>query len=225
MGFKERVDVGTDVTCWNERKKHDDDHVEKDGLFDWIDMHADVFAESEVTWMKLGELDLQLAGKMRGYGKDAISRCERRGGSIDVEVEGRGRTEVVKVSKDDVIDAKLRRFYAMWCLRESYVKMTGDALLAPWLRDLEILDMQAPAAHPEANESISLLQGECLKSENINFKGRRVRDVYMDLSAIGQDYMIARCVRFSERTELANPQDTLSREWKELQLQDILPLT
>jgi 4'-phosphopantetheinyl transferase len=223
VGFKAEVDVGTDVTCWNERKKHDDKHIEKRGLFDWIDMHADVFAESEITWMKLGALDLDLEGELHGYGKDTVSRCERRGGSVEVEITRSNAIERVRVSRDNIIDAKLRRFYTMWCLREAYVKMTGEALLAPWLRELEIMDIQAPKPHVETKDSASLLQGEGIKSGNIVFKGKRIQDVYMDVSAVGQNFMIAGCVRFSKASQEEISHDAIPKTWIQIQLEDILP--
>lgn len=215
--------MGTDVTCWNERKKHDDEHIEKKGLFDWIDMHADVFAESEVTWMKLGPLDLELGSEMYGYSKDTISRCERRGGSVEVEITRNNAIERVRVSKDDIIDAKLRRFYTMWCLREAYVKMTGEALLAPWLQELEILDVQAPKPHVDAKDSSSLLQGEGIRSGIIVFKGKRILDVYMEVLGVGQDYMIAGCVRLSETSQIELSHDAIPQTWTQLQVGDILP--
>ncbi len=52
--------------------------------------------------------------------------------------------EVMQVASNDVIEAKLRRFYTFWALKEAYVKMTGDALLADWLRVLEFRKVRAP---------------------------------------------------------------------------------
>lgn len=49
------------------------------------------------------------------------------------------------------IDVKLGYFYTLWCLREAYVKMTGDALLATWLKDLDFRYF-APPGRPSIQQ-------------------------------------------------------------------------
>lgn len=59
------------------------------------------------------------------------------------------------------LDHRLRYFYTLWCLREAYVKMTGEALLAPWLRRLEMRYFTPPEDAPV--EQIEVwFQGKCL---------------------------------------------------------------
>jgi 4'-phosphopantetheinyl transferase len=195
VGFDARVDVGTDVVCANERERHDYAHIETKGFFDWVDMHGDVFAESELNHMKLSPVPIDLGRpdvSMRGFAKDALSRCQWRNAKLDLKVTAvDGEESVAQVDSNSVVDKKLRRFYAMWCLREAYVKMTGEALLAPWLKDLEISDVQAPDAASDIQEANSLVGGEVVKEFNIFFKGRKVTDVKMELSALGPAYMVA----------------------------------
>ena len=90
-------------------------------------------------------------------------------------------------SKQEEIRAKLRHFYAHWCMKEAYVKMTGEALLASWLKALEFRNVQvpAPAADGEWGESCSDVE--------IWFYGERVRNVKLDIQAFKDDYMIATC--------------------------------
>lgn len=221
VGFKERIDVGTDVVCWNERQKYDYGHIEKDGLFDWIDMHAEVFADTEVSHMKLGTLELDI-GELKGYGKDAIARCERRGGSIDVRVEGGNGGKIVQIERDRIVDAKLRRFSAMWCLREAFVKMTGDALLASWLKELEIMDVQAPKAKEGVNDDGLLEQGEILTDFQILFKGKKVSDVRMELTALGTNFMVAGSVRRPEG--MLNDSCLALRSWYYLGIEEVLTI-
>jgi 4'-phosphopantetheinyl transferase len=222
IGFQEHIDVGTDVVCTNERKVQDYRHIEKDGFFDWVDIHGDVFAESEINHMKLGpvEIDLGKLVKVNGFGKDAMSRCQWRGQMVDVKVSGGDGVETtVKVDSNRVIDAKLRRFYAMWCLREAYVKMTGEALLAPWLKELEITDVQAPAAQ-EGVSAESLEEGAMATEFDIYFKGKKVTDVRMELSALGTNYMVGGALRVPKRAD-----ESVLRmgRWQELDLEtDIL---
>lgn len=66
------------------------------------------------------------------------------------------------------LDKKLRYFYTLWCLREAYVKMTGEALLAPWLGALEMRYFSPPEDAPPSQLEIW-------------FEGRRLRNVDIDM--------------------------------------------
>jgi 4'-phosphopantetheinyl transferase len=218
--FKQPVSVGTDVVCWNERSKFDYVHIEKNGLFDWIEMHADVFANAEIQHMKSGPLKLNIENTtVESTADDAISKCEKRGGTVSVTIKGRNEQRITRVEQDLIVDAKLRRFHAMWCLREAYVKMTGDALVAPWLKELEILAVQAPEAAAETIREDSLEQGEVVKDFPIFFKGEKVIDVAMEVSAIGQNFMIGGAVR---RPVGVDDFAVRLGRWEELRLGDIL---
>ena len=122
------VEVGIDVVCVNERS--DDATILKDGLFAWIDMHAEVFSRHEVHYMKYDAENLSLPIKIdaEGNSKDVIAKCQRRDEQVFWTTSSGTLQEL---NADVIIDAKLRRFYAFWCLREAYIKMTGEALLAP----------------------------------------------------------------------------------------------
>ena len=93
----------------------------------------------------------------------------------------------------DTIRAKLRHFYAHWCLKEAYVKMTGEALLAPWLKDVEFRNVQVPlparfavGGAPDVN-----LWGQTCTDVEIWAHGNRVTDVQLEIQAFRDDYMIA----------------------------------
>lgn len=95
----------------------------------------------------------------------------------------------------DQIKAKLRHFYAHWCLREAYVKMTGEALLAPWLKDLEFRNVQVPSpASQISHETQRGSWGQECPADDIWFKGLKVTDVKVELQAFGEEYMIATAV-------------------------------
>jgi 4'-phosphopantetheinyl transferase len=199
IGEGGEVEVGTDIVCANERLAHDYRLIEKEGFFRFVDIYKDVFAESEVNFMKsaLVELDVGKGVELKGVGNDALSRCQWRNAKLEVEAVDREERKDITIKMDSnvVIDAKLRRFYAMWCLRETYVKMTGDALLAPWLKELEILDVQVPAGKGGIQGSTSLEKGQVAKDFRINFKGTLVTNVVMELTALGADYMVAGSAR------------------------------
>ncbi len=91
VGFQGRIEVGAEIVCVNQRIKMDYQHIDKHGFFDWVDMHADVFAPSEISQMKLGPVpvDLRVQGAgLNGYGKDTISRVQRRNERINVKMIG-----------------------------------------------------------------------------------------------------------------------------------------
>lgn len=189
-------DLGTDIVCVNERD--DLGRIEKEGFFEWVDVHADVFSPEEVQYMKLDSSNLGLEHLgLSGYGRDAIARCQHRNKTVTWTSEGQSHS----IESNVIIDAKLRRFYAAWCLREAYVKMTGEALLAEWLQKLEFRHFKA--ADPGAGVTDPSLEvGEVLTQFDIFLKGKKVDNVVMELRAIGQDYMIATAGRRSENTEL-----------------------
>lgn len=90
------------------------------------------------------------------------------------------------------IKARLRVFYAYWALKEAYIKMTGEALLAPWLRELEFTNVVAPS--PVASDSASKWS-EPYKGVETWLYGKRVEDVRIELVAFETDYMVATAAR------------------------------
>ena len=117
-------------------------------------------------------------------------------------------------------DARLRAFYALWALREAYVKLTGEALLAEWLRELEFRDCGPPRPTAAWEVPADEAAGELLRPTEVWFKGRRVEDVKVCLGSVGPGFMIATAVR-----TLGNAEDGLG--WKlglyeELSLEEVL---
>ncbi|MCJ1344884.1 hypothetical protein MMC31_003089 [Peltigera leucophlebia] len=107
------------------------------------------------------------------------------------------------------IKAKLRHFYAHWCLKEAYVKMTGEALLARWLKDLEFRNVRVP------EESDHGGWGQTCSVHEVWLKGAKLTGIKMELQAFGEEYMLATAV--SEPNALLLP-------FKELDLKhDVLP--
>jgi 4'-phosphopantetheinyl transferase len=78
--------------------------------------------------------------------------------------------------------------------------MTGEALLAPWLRDLEFRKFKVPAANKEALlDDSDLLLGETTTEFDIYFKGEHVENVTMELQSLGCNYMVGTAVRNKDR--------------------------
>lgn len=89
------------------------------------------------------------------------------------------------------IRVKLRHFYAHWCLKEAYIKMTGEALMAPWLKDLEFRNVKVPSPTSATMNAQALgVWGQTCSDVEIFFRRSRVTDVKMELQAYGEDYMI-----------------------------------
>ncbi|KKK11895.1 hypothetical protein ARAM_003790 [Aspergillus rambellii] len=102
-----------------------------------------------------------------------------------------------------------RLFYTYWALKEAYIKMTGEALLAPWLRDLEFTNVIAPAAAEvgpppppqqqqhgdDDGDEGDRLFGEPYRDVRTTLNGEVVGDVRIEVVAWGGDYLIATAAR------------------------------
>ncbi|GKZ24204.1 hypothetical protein AbraIFM66951_004025 [Aspergillus brasiliensis] len=88
------------------------------------------------------------------------------------------------VSSTEGVVYSYRVFFAYWALKEAYIKMTGEALLAPWLRELEFLDVKVPDG-----------DGEVYKGVRVEMKGREVRDVRVEVEAFQGGYLVATAAR------------------------------
>ncbi|KAH7175552.1 hypothetical protein EDB81DRAFT_770245 [Dactylonectria macrodidyma] len=132
-------------------------------------------------------------------GVDVVSPFERRARDhqtlasegwphfVDVHAEVLSLNEVAALkritpgSTPSGRDHALRYFYAVWCLREAYVKMTGDALLASWLGELEMRGFAPPE--------------DMRGPQEVWFKGQRVEDVDVKLTPLLGEYMVSTAVR------------------------------
>jgi 4'-phosphopantetheinyl transferase len=166
--------VGVDIVCTSERRARDQSMITTDGWPAFVDMHADVLSPGEVSYLKhqvLAAVPDLVAPPPPAPTAEAVN------------------------------DRKLRAFYALWALREAYVKLTGEALLAEWLKELEFPAVRP--TNPTAGWEVPAREeeGEVVRGVEILFRGRRVEDVNMSLRSMGEDYMIATAVRTPGRTE------------------------
>ncbi|KAK3389135.1 hypothetical protein B0T20DRAFT_447773 [Sordaria brevicollis] len=198
------VQVGVDIVCTSERRDRDQELIRKEGWGSFVDMHADVFAVGETSYLKY-----QVLSAVPGM----VCRDD----------------PTKPPTPEQVADGKLRAFYALWALREAFVKLTGEALLAEWLGELEFRGFRpsrptegwgVPAVEPEDEEKGEDVQAQVLRKFEIRFRGKKVEDVNMCLRSMGPDYMIATAVR--------TPEDpSVGLGWKlgpyeELKLEDLL---
>lgn len=114
------------------------------------------------------------------------------------------------------ICGKLRHFYAHWCLKEAYVKMNGEALVASWLQELEFRNVKAPLPSSKTpSTDCAGSWGEKYSDVEIWLRGVRVADVQLELQAYGEDYLIA--------TAASNARDPLAAFEKLDLLRDVYP--
>ena len=90
--------------------------------------------------------------------------------------EGRGQ---------ESLEDRLRRFYTFWGLREAYVKMSGEALVAPWLKELEFRNVTVPSKGRENT------WGDSFRGVEVWLSGKRVENVGVELQALGAEYIVA----------------------------------
>ncbi len=187
--------VGVDVVCVNER--NDYATIDKEGFNGWVDIHADVFAPSEVDFLKHDGLSLEVITEMNIEGESylaAVAQCQRR---HEVMKWTSPSGESLEMDSNTIIEAKLRRFYALWCLREAYVKMTGEALLAPWIRELEFRSFDVPCELPSKYED-TLHPGETSDKFEIFLKGERITNIAVELTTLGTKYMVASVIKYDD---------------------------
>lgn len=206
-----RVDVGTDIVCTSERRERDHKMIRENGWSEFVNMHAEVFGRAETEHLKHGDL-------LRTSSSSSSS-------SPPVTTPSANTTSAAAAA---AIDAKLRAFYALWCYREAYVKMTGDALLASWLNDLEFRDFRAPEPGPPAGANGSLTQHQQVgqpaeqvrRGCEILLSGEQVDDANVCLRSLGPDFMTCSAVRTPRDKTVAMGIELGPYEW--LSLEQIL---
>ncbi|KAL4978617.1 hypothetical protein BDW66DRAFT_130002 [Aspergillus desertorum] len=98
------------------------------------------------------------------------------------------------LSGDRLVDYGYRLFYTYWALKEAYIKMTGEALLAPWLRELEFSNVVAPAAVAGSVDSEGKF-GEPYTGVKTTLYKNLVEDVRIEVAALDDDFLFATAAR------------------------------
>ncbi|KAK8104122.1 uncharacterized protein PG998_011155 [Apiospora kogelbergensis] len=157
---EDAADVGVDVVCVSERRDRDQRMVRDEGWDYFVDMHSDVFGRGETAYLKSREFSAEA--------------------SASVSASGSGPTTSEKVA-----DAKLRRFYALWCLREAYVR-------AP-----EPVTAEGGAFQQGADGT-----GEVITAHEVTFEGDKADNANICLRSLGPDYMLGTAVRTPKDKEV-----------------------
>ncbi|KAG9966651.1 putative phosphopantetheinyl transferase, partial [Aureobasidium melanogenum] len=184
--------VGTDIVCVNER----DDYrtIDQEGFDAWIDIYEDVFSEAERWDMKYNvDYITLLDGRIiQGDKLGRVDRCVQRNKDLNITLPS---GESHSFNSDLLIDAKLRRFYSFFCYKEAYIKLAGEALLAPWLKELEFQNVRSPKPGTVARCSTHGTWGEKVSDVEVVLHGEKVENVKMTLQAFEENFMLATAVQ------------------------------
>jgi 4'-phosphopantetheinyl transferase len=135
--------IGCDIVAPHERA--DLEAIKATDFEDFTSTFAEIFSSDElwdisynlpshsVTLLNGQTLSSKALGRLdRTIVCDKIMRVKLEDGRIEEFIS------------DLVIDAKLRRFYTFFCLKEAYIKLIGEGLLAPWIKECEFKNVRAP---------------------------------------------------------------------------------
>lgn len=125
--------LGIDITCINERRNKTPATLHE--LEEFVCVFSEVFSPTELSTMKNPKSVLEQARRL-GYAKSFTP-------------ERKSETGTEFHTTQAIIQFGLRLFYSYWALKEAYLKMTGEALLAPWVKTLEFKNVFPPdPVHP-----------------------------------------------------------------------------
>ncbi|KAI2787917.1 4'-phosphopantetheinyl transferase A [Penicillium oxalicum] len=170
--------IGIDITCVSERRKPMETMRE---YLNFISAFDSVFSPQEMAIMQ-----------------NPLSTLRR--------ARDLGLAEAFPLDDEaTLINFGFRLFYSHWALKEAYLKMTGDALLADWLQELEFTNVIPPpmadrfaAQRPAGSDSgvdncqnSSQQWGVPYTDIRIFKHGTEIHGVRLQLEAFEADYILA----------------------------------
>ena len=186
---RDDVMVGADIVCVNERDSAQTT-IDMEGFDGWVDIYDSIFSDEERWSMKydVDYVTLLDGSILKASDLGRNDRCISRHKDISLTTAS-GRD--ITFSSEQLIDAKLRRFYTYFCYKEAYIKLAGEALLAPWLRQLEFFNVRSPKPGCVARCSTLGSWGEEVDDVEVKMHGRVVDDVKMKIQAFEEDFMLS----------------------------------
>ncbi|PPJ52264.1 hypothetical protein CBER1_10587 [Cercospora berteroae] len=190
--FSTNVMVGVDIVCVNER----DDYrtIDQEGLDGWVDIYDFVFSDEE-RWTMKYDVDYVTLLDGTHLTRDELGRHDReikRNKQITLTTPAGKR---VTFNSDLLVDAKLRRFYTFFCYKEAYIKLAGEALLAPWLKQLEFFNVRSPKPGMPARCSTHGQWGEEVDDVEVHMNGQEVTDVRMKIQSYEESFMVSTAIQ------------------------------
>jgi 4'-phosphopantetheinyl transferase len=188
----EEVTAAVDIVCVGER--NDWNSIDQDGFDGWVDIYDSVFSDEERWTMKY---DVDYITLLDGtiLHRDDIGRhdrCISRNKDISLTTPA-GRD--YEFNSDRILEAKLRRFYTYFCYKEAYIKLSGEALLAPWLKQLEFFNVRSPQPGSPARCSTHGVWGEEVDDVTVMLNGLSVPDVAMKMQSFEENFMISTAIQ------------------------------
>ncbi|KAK5800838.1 hypothetical protein VI817_003050 [Penicillium citrinum] len=188
--------LGIDITCINERRNKNPTSIAE--LADFVSIFSEVFSPTELFTMSNPKETL-LKARSLGYANSFTPAFKNTDG-----------TECH--SEQSIIEFGLRLFYSYWALKEAYLKMTGEALLASWVKTLEfknvfppepLVPLQAskpykPTDNTNKHSHIPTSPqnwGPIYPNVIVTRDGKVLQDVRLQLQAFESDYIIATAAR------------------------------
>ncbi|KAF1816482.1 hypothetical protein P152DRAFT_125938 [Eremomyces bilateralis CBS 781.70] len=195
-GGKRGTEVGVDITCVNER--NDCRTIDRERFDGWVDTFSEFFSADECWDMKynIDPSGLPLPDGTVLSAKEIEStpgrpdRCLVKDQTFSVR---RADGSNVALSSDLIVDAKLRRFYAFYCYKEAYIKMSGEGMMADWLQDLEFRNVKSPKPGTVAG-----VWGGSMSDAEAYLNGVEQTDVALEIRGREEDFMIGVAVRPGE---------------------------
>lgn len=189
--FESDVMVGVDIVCVNER----DDYrtIDAEGIDGWVDIYDFVFSDEE-RWSMKYDVDYVPLNDGSILSKEDLGRhdrCIQRHKNIALRTPA-GKD--VSFNSNVLIDAKLRRFYTFFCYKEAYIKLAGEALLAPWLKHLEFNNVRSPKPN---HDNASGKWGEEVEDVEVLLNKSAVNDVRMKIVAFEKNIMLSTAIQGS----------------------------
>jgi 4'-phosphopantetheinyl transferase len=172
--------VGIDVACVDEPSRRRANRPPKTlaDLATFVDVFSDVLSLRELATIKNPYSTLKLAREF-----------------------GLNKSDPSKDNQEVLAAYGIRLFYSIWALKEAYLKMTGDGLLASWIKDLEFTNVIPPepvqrfelAGHPPATPTVSSVQnwGRPYSDVKISLRGIPDHSVRVQLVGFESDYIVA----------------------------------
>lgn len=206
--FESEVMVGVDIVCVNER----DDYrtIDAEGIEGWVDIYDFVFSDEERFSMKYNVDYVPLPDGTILSQEDVgrHDRCMYRNRPLSLRTQS---GKQVSFTSNEIIDAKLRRFYTYFCYKEAYIKLAGEALLAPWLKHLEFQNVRSPKPigliNPSAEKGTKW--GEVVEDVEVHLHKKTVEDVRMGIVAFEKDIMLSTAVQGKGVEGLRVPEFTM----------------
>ena len=214
----EEVLVGCDIVCPHERQ--DLETIRETDFDDWVSSFSEVFSGDEL-WDITYNLPSHSLTLLNGetVSSDRLGRLDRAilcDQDVELKMDD-GRVE--KFSSDLIVEAKMRRFYAFYALKEAYIKLVGEGLMASWIKECEFRNVRAPKPGTVARCSTHGVWGEVLtggvpsgsngahthgRSEDVStveeqleiwLNNKEIVDVRTEVQAFEENFMIATMIR------------------------------